>query len=179
MYPMSGMESTPTFEGEIKAMESVVEGPNGERLVFEVVTHFSTKPEDQGLEADFFIKLGKTPPVGEHYELQMLAHPPLKEGVPMHIHQNPATGKWFVCYVPRVPTLEEAEVMFKTWSLGTAYALIHGKDFLPILREVKYSDKDFVERMESLGIKTTIFTHRISSKDLDALGETVYTKGST
>jgi len=175
---MSEAEHIPAQEKSIEAMESVVMGPNGERLVFEVATHFSTRPEDQGLEEDFFIGLGKTPPVGEHYELQMLAHPPQKDGVPMHIHQNPATGKWWVCFVPRVPTLQDAEVMFKTWSLGTAYALIHGKDFLPILREVKYLDKDFVARMESLGIKTTIHAHKISPKNLDALGAAVYKKGS-
>lgn len=140
----------------------VVCGPNNERFVFEVALVVSESPATHGLEENFYWNASKkAPPQGTHHELEVLAVPPKRDGVPMHVHKNPTTGRTFVCYVPRVPTVEDAKTMFTTWSLGTAYALVAGTDFVGILRDVKPADgqtKDaaFVLKMCELGYTATL-----------------------
>ncbi len=102
---------------------------------FEALFHQSDSPESQVIEPEFYLKENDKLHEGTHYEIQLVDSPVwgrVNEEVPIHIHQNPNTGLYFVCFTGQLPSLNAAEMLFKTWCVGTAYTLEHEKDFAPI-----------------------------------------------
>ena len=137
-------------------IECIVFGPQGAKHVFEVEVVASKIPAEQGLEPEFYNKFGKGPPQEPHFELEVLSVPKRRAGTPMHVHTNPHTNRTFICYVLHIATLDAAVTMFTTWCLGTAYALVVGEDFVPILRDVQMNDQAFVVRMQEMSYRAEV-----------------------
>lgn len=110
--------------------ELTVSTPSG-KTSFECIARHSKKPEDLLIEHDFYIQKGTNGvPNGDHYELELVTTPWLKPGKnKLHIHQNPLSGRNFVCWPNQLRTIEEAQALFRVWCVGTAYTLFSGTDF--------------------------------------------------
>lgn len=108
----------------------VIRLPSGEQVKFVALAHRSEGPEERKIESDFY----EIPPRGVHHELEILS-PPVwthEHSTQMHVHRV-EDGRRFLCWASEVPTLNEAELLFEMWCLGTAYSMVTGKDFTGLI----------------------------------------------
>lgn len=115
---------------------------------FHFVAHQTSSKEERLLEPAFYVEgsVDHCVPEGDHIEVEVFSPwitLPLPEN--MHLHVNPFSGRMFVCYTPRLPTMQEAYTMLVLWSVGTAFTLVTGKDFVP---EIAEGTDAFFNRME-------------------------------
>ena len=102
----------------------------GGLIIFSCLAHFTNDPKDRLIDSEFYEKFGQDIPVGGHFEMEVIIPATKPEGT--HIHINPHTGRQFLCWTSRLATEADAWKIFLTWSVGTAYTLVSGKDFLPL-----------------------------------------------
>lgn len=92
-------------------------------------------------------------PQGTHYEMELLT--PIwgekVDGMTLHYHQNPHTGRYFLCWAGSVPTLSAAKTVFKIWCLGTAFTLHSKEDFEPMVADGNI--RGFKEKLQKLGFE--------------------------
>ena len=129
-------------------IQLTVNTPKG-KITFRCIPHLSKCKEDLLIEPEFYVRYSKAGvPFGDHYELELLETPWLPEGAhSIHIHHNPHTNRNFVCWPSQLPTIKEAEQMFRVWCVGTAYTLIHGMDFVTLFEGDFMKFLNYMEKM--------------------------------
>ncbi len=132
----------------------------GEILRFSCIIHRTEKPEERLLEPEFYDKWnnGKQPE-GVHYELEVVLpgpHLAWPEGVPLHIHENPTTGKRLVCWPTQLKDDKAAWKIFMIWSVGTSYSYKYRQDFGPHWGKANNSVNTFLSFMyHDFDVKST------------------------
>lgn len=103
--------------------------------LFEAEIYRSERPEDQRIEPEFYEKWAGKVHEGVHHELKIVRSPAFGRTHPdveMHIHKNPHTGEFFMCYTLQVDSLEDAIGGFKLWCAGMVYTIEKNQDFSPV-----------------------------------------------
>jgi hypothetical protein len=106
--------------------------------------HRTETAADRLIDKEFYDKYGTGVPEGTHYEMEVLEPPDKIPGVTIHIHIHPVTKQHFLCWTGRLPTEDAAKEIFLIWAVGTAYSIVYGKDFLPLVT----NPSTFVPMME-------------------------------
>jgi hypothetical protein len=95
------------------------------------VVHEVNAPDGLLLDHGFYLEFGHAVPQGLHYELELTdptiwthAHRDM-----IHHRQSTLNERRFVCYPLPMPTRAKARDVFTIWALGTAFTMMHGKDF--------------------------------------------------
>lgn len=102
-------------------------------------------------------------PNGVHYEMEINDDTVARLGIPKpFIHAIKAEdGKYFICYPHKMETEDEAERIFRIWSLGTVASMIQQEDVLTPNFNLSTSVKDFSEIMrEKYGVWMRSFEER-------------------
>ena len=107
---------------------------HGQPYSFKVRIHQSKSKNRRLLEPEFYLKNGGVIHKGVHHEIELLESPiwgrlETDLDLPIHIHQNPLTKKFFVCFNGKLSTVQEAIAILHVWCLGTVYSLIYKEDF--------------------------------------------------
>lgn len=108
-----------------------------EVFIFSCVAHHTTLQHERLVESGFYeeYSASHTVPISDHHELEL--DTPVWEHVHaarIHWHQNRFTGRYFVCVTTSLPTLAAAKGLFEIWCLGTAYTMLTGEDFNPLVQ---------------------------------------------
>lgn len=128
-------------------------------LVFDAEVYVSNTPADRMIEPDFY----DTAIIGPHHEMMLVGSPVwgrVDPEVPIHIHQNPDTKRYFVCWVNQLATLKEARELFEWWCVGTVYSIQCHADFAPLIEGKEPAD--FLQKMkERYGITASLVCSHI------------------
>ncbi len=129
-------------------------------LYFNCLLHKSSSPLNRLIDHSFYESLLDGIPDGEHYELELMEKWYLnhKYSKLLHIRTSLLNSRNFVCYLQKISDIVAALRVFLVWSIGTAFTVTSGKDFL----EIYTGNVDsFIETMKNeYGIvaTSTLFT---------------------
>jgi hypothetical protein len=116
---------------------------------FRVNIHRAEYPSLQMIEPAFYTEFaGKIHP-GTQHEMELVKSPVWRRvnpDVPIHIHQNPESKLYFICFSGNIPTIEAALNVLRLWCVGTVYAITHNADFGAAAKELGTEFVDVMQR---------------------------------
>ena len=126
-----------------------IKTPKGTRK-FIARTHLALTPDERLIDDDFY-KDNDGIPQCRHYELILETKVWLdKNAQHIHYHQNPHTKKMiFVYWTHPILTLKKATQVFENWCLGTAYTMVTGNDYVPIIN--LFGQQRFADELKKYG----------------------------
>lgn len=134
-------------------------------VTLSVSLRVSQTPDDRKISEEALYRHAKPElyPDGVHYEMYINGKTVATLGIPKpFIHAIKAKdGKYFICYPHKMETEDEAERIFRIWSLGTVASMIQQEDVLTPNFNLSTSVKDFSEIMrEKYGVWMRSFEER-------------------
>ncbi len=125
--------------------------------LFEAEIYRSKQPEDRKIEPGFYEKWVQSQHQGVHHEIKLLRSPAYGRTHPdieMHVHKNPHTGEFFVCYTGQIDTPGDATGFFKLWCAGMVYTIERNEDFGPVWQKHGAGFLEFLEKKCEISLRT-------------------------